>query len=75
MSIRLTIGFILFSIFVSGQPCMLYPVSLDQKIINAHYIFEGKVISSESFWGNNHSKIYTAYEIDIYKVFKGSSHY
>jgi hypothetical protein len=50
----------------------LYPVSTEQKIINSTLIVEGKVISKRSEWNTNHTMIYTASEIEVYKVFKGS---
>ncbi len=67
-----SIGFILllFSLGTSGQ-CLTYPVPLNQRINDAAAIVEGKVVSQHCFWNANHDFIYTAYQIEIYKVFKG----
>ncbi|MDO1500453.1 T9SS type A sorting domain-containing protein [Winogradskyella maritima] len=35
-------------------------------------IVEGKIVSSQSFWDDSASNIYTAYTIDVNKVFKGN---
>ncbi len=51
--------------------CLTYPVGLSQRINDAQTIVEGKVISEQSFWNANHDFIYTAYQIEVYKVFKG----
>ncbi len=65
------IFFMLF--FISGSTfSQLIPVSLDQRITNAQIIFEGKVISQNSFWDNNHANIYTSNIVEVYKVFKGN---
>ena len=50
----------------------LYPVSTEQKIVNSTLIVEGKVISKKSVWNANHTMIYTASKVEVYKVFKGS---
>lgn len=41
----------------------------------ADFIFEGKAISSESFYGyvNGQKGIYTCFVLEIYKVFKGDT--
>ena len=35
-------------------------------------IAEGKVIEKKSFWNNEHTMIYTANTIEVYKLFKGN---
>jgi len=50
----------------------LYQVPLDRKISNSTLIIEGKVTNQTSFWNASHSMIYTANEITIYKLFKGT---
>jgi len=55
-----------------GQ-CMLYPVSLTDKVNNSNYIIEGKVISSKPFWNAAHNYIYTSNLIEVKQVIKGST--
>src|SRR5688572_27194312 len=50
----------------------MYEVPLKERISNADYIFEGKVLSKESFWNEAHNDIYTLNRIEVYKIFKGS---
>lgn len=49
----------------------LYKVGLDEKIKNAPFIAEGKVINKKSFWNEAHTMIFTTNTVEIYKVFKG----
>lgn len=49
----------------------LFKVDLEEKIQKANLIVEGKIINKVSFWNDNHSMIYTANEIEVYKIFKG----
>lgn len=63
----------LFSLIASSTAlAQLYPVSLDQRVANSKVIFEGKVISSKSYWDEKHFNIYTANVVEVYKVFKGN---
>jgi hypothetical protein len=48
-----------------------YPISLQERVDNAAFIFEGKVVSKFSFWNEKHTNIYTSNTIEIYKLFKG----
>ncbi|MEJ7587093.1 MAG: T9SS type A sorting domain-containing protein [Ferruginibacter sp.] len=50
----------------------LYPVNIDKKIQNASHIIEGRVSEQRSFWNQNHTMIYTAHSVEVYKTFKGS---
>lgn len=50
----------------------LYPVSIDEKVVHASLIVEGKVIGKKSYWNSAHTMIYTSNEIEVYKVFKGN---
>jgi hypothetical protein len=50
----------------------LYPVSIDQKITGSTVIVEGKVIGQKSAWNEQHTMIFTANQVEVYKVFKGS---
>ncbi len=67
----LLLFFIIFS-HLSAQSQALYPVSIDEKIINSSLIVEGKVVSQQSFWNEQHTMIYTANKIEVYKIFKGN---
>jgi len=54
-----------------GQ-CLTYPVALTQRITDATTIVEGKVISHQSFWNASSDFIYTSYQVEVYKSFKGN---
>lgn len=56
----------------SATFAQMYPVSFDQRVTNSKVIFEGKVISSKSYWDEKHFNIYTANVVEVYKVFKGN---
>ena len=47
-------------------------VSLEQRANQSTYIVEGKVINQTPFWNPQHTLIYTAYIVDVYKILKGS---
>lgn len=64
------IFFILLSGTTFGQA--LYLVSNEEKAQNSTHIVEGKVVSQISFWNAEHSMIYTANTLKIFKIFKGS---
>lgn len=48
------------------------PISIIERINQVDYIFEGKVIESNSYEVNSGKTIYTSNTIEIYKVFKGN---
>jgi hypothetical protein len=52
--------------------CMLYPVSLEERVRESRVIFEGEVMGSRCFWNQNKTQIYTAHLLKVYKIFKGS---
>jgi PKD repeat protein len=54
-----------------GQ-CMLYPVSLVQRVNSSQIIIEGKVTSKKSFWNSGHNYIYTSNLIQVNQRLKGS---
>ena len=56
----------------AAAQCSLYEIPLLQRIQSSTAIFEGKVISSYSFWDSGHSVIYTANKIEVFKMFKGA---
>lgn len=56
----------------SGSFAQLIPISLDQRVTNSTTIFEGKVLSSKSYWDDKRANIYTSNIVEVYKVFKGN---
>jgi hypothetical protein len=50
----------------------LYPVDLNEKVLQSSNIIEGKVIEQRSFWNAGHTMIYTANRVEVYKSFKGT---
>lgn len=52
--------------------CSLIEVPLIQRANASTVIVEGKVTGQYSYWNSNHSMIYTANTIELYKIFKGS---
>jgi PKD repeat protein len=54
-----------------GQ-CMLYPVSINDRIQLSTAIIEGHVISQNTFWNSSGTLLYTANTIEVYKDFKGN---
>lgn len=47
-------------------------LTFSEKIENATYIFEGKVIHKKCFWNTPHTLIFTSNTIEVYKIFKGN---
>ena len=70
---KIIIAFLFVMAVIAGQgQCLTYPVSLPSKANAASVIIEGKVLSQNSFWNSSHDFIYTANEIQVYKIFKGT---
>src|ERR1041385_2881273 len=67
----LVISAILFYAAASAQ-CLLYEVPLSERVQKAEAVFEGKVIAKKSFWNKQHTYIYTANTVEVYKIFKGN---
>src|SRR5258706_14795179 len=59
------------AILAVDAQCLTYPVSFSSQANSASVIIEVKVLSQNSFWNNTHDFIYTANEIQLYKIFKG----
>ncbi|MEM0993708.1 MAG: IPT/TIG domain-containing protein [Bacteroidota bacterium] len=66
----LLLVFLLGSLSAAGQ-CLLVELPLDQRISEASYIVEGKITGKRCFWDQGYKNIYTAHQIELYKVFKG----
>lgn len=67
---------VLFLTFLIGIPSCraqvsLIEISLKEQIVNSSLVVEGEVVSQKSFWDAEHKYIYTAYTVEVYKVFKG----
>ncbi len=59
-------------IFSTRAQCMMYELSLPDRVNEATAIVEGKVIDQISFWNVDQTYIHTASLVLVYKVFKGS---
>lgn len=46
-------------------------MTLAQQVGRATAIVEGRLATSRTFWNAAHTRIYTAYTVQVYKVFKG----
>ena len=51
----------------------LYKIDLAGKINKARFIVEATVVEQHSFWNDEHTVIYTASKLHIYKLFKGDT--
>jgi Secretion system C-terminal sorting domain/Calx-beta domain/IPT/TIG domain len=62
--------------FVANQlqaQCMLKPTTLASKIINTSMIVEGKVIAAQCLWDEQAHNIYTVYDVEVYRYYKGGN--
>ena len=51
------------SLFSRAESCMMYPLSLNERVSQANLVVEGKVLGQKSFWNHDVSKIYTVNKI------------
>lgn len=65
----LAMGFITQQAHAQG----LYKISTEEKISRSSLIVEGKVINQRSYWDEAHRMIYTSNEVEVYKIFKGTT--
>ncbi|MBQ4805141.1 DUF5011 domain-containing protein, partial [Aquimarina sp. MMG015] len=67
--------FLSISVVGYGQQCgiLMKPVSLQDRIDESTLVVEGEVKAFQSYWDTSRSNIYTVFEIEVYKVAKGSS--
>ena len=56
----------------ASSQCLLYPVTLSERVALAECIVEGEVISKKSFWGIHQQRIFTTHLVEVTKVFKGT---
>lgn len=47
-------------------------VPLSERLDVSTAVFEGKVLDQTSFWNPEHTRIFTANNVEVYKVFKGA---
>ena len=67
----LAISIVILHAAASAQ-CLVYEVPLSARVQQAEAVFEGKVIAKKSFWNKQHTYIYTANTVEVYKIFKGN---
>jgi hypothetical protein len=72
MKYRILLFFLTTGISFQLVAQSLYEVSLNEKTTRSSLIIEGKVIRQTGFWNANHTMIYTASTVEVYKIFKGS---
>ncbi len=63
---------ILLSLSLTISKAQVIPKDIIERINNSAYIFEGKVIRSNSYFTQDQKMIYTSSTIEIYKIFKGN---
>ncbi len=68
--ILLVLPFVFSTCYLAAQG--LYKVSPDEKAGRASLIVEGQVTGQVSYWNQAHTMIYTASQVEVFKVFKGS---
>lgn len=73
MKIILTIIFISAAYLEGFAQCLMYPVSLSERINASSMIVEGKVKASNSIWNAAHTHIVTIHTIEVYKILKAES--
>src|SRR5688572_17597974 len=57
----------------SSVHALLREIPLEQRVVNAELVIEGKVVSKNSFWNADQTMIYTSNRVEITKVFKGTA--
>lgn len=66
--------FLLFTLMIQSvySQCMLYPLSLQDRVNNSDAVIEAKAIQQNSFWNNSNDFIYTATTLEVHAVYKGN---
>lgn len=59
------------SLLFFNTKAQLYKIAIEKKIDKASLIVEGRVIDQHAFWNPEHTIIYTANTVQVYKLFKG----
>lgn len=68
----LTIATLFAICLIKQSKAQEIPKDISERITNATYIFEGKVIRVNSYWTADLGYIYTSSTIEIHKIFKGA---
>ena len=71
---RLLFSVVFFYLYIMSFQsafAQMYEVSFVDKMQEATLVVEAKVIQKQSYWNDANNRIFTANEIEIYKVFKG----
>ena len=71
-SLLISFALVFCSMINVHAQCMLQEIPLTQRITESDLVVEGKVVSQNSYWDDNHQTIYTVNTVEVYKVFKGS---
>ena len=68
---------ILFISTIQAFACFAEEIEFSEDInfrtANSELIVEGKVVNQEGFWNEDKTLIYTAHEVQLYKVLKGKA--
>ena len=73
MWIRYCSSVILLFLTISlNSQCLYNKATLEEVAAQSDIIVDGKIVSVECRWNQNHSMIYTRYGIKVYSLFKGS---
>lgn len=48
-----------------------YPISINERLLNSSFIFEGTVIRSDPYYSQNEDIIYTSHTIEVSRIFWG----
>jgi hypothetical protein len=62
---------LLLTLLFFNTKAQLYKIAIEKKIDKASIIVEGRVVDQRAFWNSNHTIIYTANTVQVYKLFKG----
>lgn len=56
----------------SFSQCMMFPISLQDRVSNSSVVVEAKVIQQNSFWNSSNDFIYTSSSLEVLSVYKGT---
>lgn len=69
---RILTGLAVLALTAPATGQSLYKVSAEEKAGRASLIVEGKVVGQHAFWNDMRTMIFTANQVEVYKIFKGS---
>lgn len=67
----ITLSFLVSFPFAIFAQCLLLPTSIDQRVDEASIVLEGTIKGKSTFRGEKVNLIYTNYEIEVFRIFKG----